>query len=198
MDRAAVEEGLRRLCAAGDLQLAAARTIEAYGPEVLGFLAAKLRDEDAAGEAFARAAESLWKGLPGSRFAATLRTWFYTLARNAAAHLKRDQRRRREDPLDASAEIVARVRSRTLAHLRTEVKDRFAEVRASLDPDDQALLILRVDRGLDWNQVARVMADDGDDAALARTAARLRKRFQLLKDELRRRALAAGLVGESD
>jgi RNA polymerase sigma-70 factor (ECF subfamily) len=189
---ATFEDELKALCAAGELAAAAGRAVESYGPEVLGFLVATLRDEELAGEAFARAAEALWKGLASFRFEATVRTWFYTLGRNAAARVKRDQKRRREDPLDPSAEIVAAVRSRTMAHLRTEVKDRFAEIRASLDPDDQALLVLRVDRGLEWSEVARVMA--GDDEDLRRVAARLRKRFQLLKDELRRRAVAAGLV----
>jgi len=40
------------------------------------------------------------------------------------------------------------------------------------------------------------VSDDADDNALAREASRLRKRFQLLKVELRERARAAGLVSD--
>jgi hypothetical protein len=47
--------------------------------------------------------------------------------------------------------------------------------------------------------VARVMLDDEGDidpATLLRETDRLRKRFQLLKDELRERAREAGLLDE--
>jgi len=50
------------------------------------------------------------------------------------------------------------------------------------------LLVLRVDKGLAWNDLARVMyAEDGpllDDEGLKREAARLRKRFQHVKERL--------------
>ena len=62
---------------------------------------------------------------------------------------------------------------------------------------DRALLVLRVDRGLSWNDLARVLNEDGeplDDAALKRESARLRKRFQLLKRELLELGRAAGVV----
>ena len=60
------------------------------------------------------------------------------------------------------------------------------------------LLILRVDRRLEWVEIARVLAgDDGlvDDTSLKREAARLRKRFQIVKDRLRDMAKREGLVG---
>jgi hypothetical protein len=54
---------------------------------------------------------------------------------------------------------------------------------------------------MSWNDVARVMADEGaddSDTELARGAARLRKRFQSVKDTIRERAIAAGLIPEPD
>jgi hypothetical protein len=49
---------------------------------------------------------------------------------------------------------------------------------------------------LQWNEVARVMLGDEapSDGDVAREAARLRKRFQLLKDDLKLRAKDAGLI----
>ena len=80
---------------------------------------------------------------------------------------------------------------------RTDVKDRWGELRREIAPEDRALLVLRVDRDLAWDEIAEVMRGEGpDDAsagAMAREAARLRKRFGVLKDELRVRARAAGL-----
>jgi RNA polymerase sigma-70 factor (ECF subfamily) len=62
------------------------------------------------------------------------------------------------------------------------------------------LLILRVDRRLDWTEIARVLLETPehlppDAAALKREAARLRKRFQIVKDRLRERVEREGLLG---
>ena len=58
------------------------------------------------------------------------------------------------------------------------------------------ILVLRLDRGLSWNEVALVtLGEEGASAeALRRESARLRKRFQDLKEELRVRAQRAGLL----
>jgi RNA polymerase sigma-70 factor, ECF subfamily len=91
------------------------------------------------------------------------------------------------------------VRSRTLMHLRTEVKDEFQKLREELDPDEQTLLVLRIDRGLGWTEIAEIMADPGeleDPKARERSSARLRQRFQKLKQRLRDLAEARGLLGE--
>jgi hypothetical protein len=60
-------------------------------------------------------------------------------------------------------------------------------------------LILRVDRGLAWNEIAQSM-DDGDapltDTELHRQAAALRKRFERIKDRLRVLAREAGLLSD--
>ena len=89
------------------------------------------------------------------------------------------------------------VRTETLSYLRTEKKDRFAAIRASLPPEDQALLVLRVDRQLSWDELARVMSsDEGEPSAdeLKRESARLRKRYQLVKEKLLTLGERAGLV----
>jgi hypothetical protein len=48
-----------------------------------------------------------------------------------------------------------------------------------------------------WREVARVMSDlphDAPDDVFAQEAARLRKRFQLIKDRLRRLGQERGLI----
>jgi RNA polymerase sigma-70 factor (ECF subfamily) len=112
----------------------------------------------------------------------------YVVARNVALNRMRSRARkqRREVPLSAAPEVAGmmeRVRTETAVHLKTETRDRFREIRDALDPDDRTLLILRIDRGLSWNETARVLADEEhvDDAELPRLAARLRKRFERLK-----------------
>lgn len=192
-----VEVEVARLRAEGRLHEVATLVIEHYGGEVLTFLETMLRDHADSGDAFAQACEDLWRGLPRFEGRASMKTWFYTLARHAASRLRRSSHQRRLAPLSDISDVAERVRSRTRPHLKTEVKVGFAEIRASLNEADRTLLVLRVDRGMSWNDVARVMAneDDGDsDEEISRAAARLRKRFQSVKESIRELALANGLL----
>ena len=190
-----------QLRAEGRLTEAATLVIERYGPEVLNFVETMLRDHADAGDVFAQACEDLWKGLPRFEGRSSTKTWFYTLARHAASRLRRSFHHKRLASLSDISEVAERVRSRTRPHLKTDVKLGVAEIRASLNETDRMLLVLRVDRGMSWNDVARVMTDgeDGDsDEDLARAAARLRKRFQSVKETIRARAIASGLIAGMD
>ena len=115
----ALEDEIRALVEAGDLGGAATRVIRGYGPEVLGFLIGLLGDADRARDALAQASEDLWAGLPGFRGRASARTWFYTIARNAAARLRRSpaHQARRHVALSEVSEIAAAVRTTTAAYL---------------------------------------------------------------------------------
>jgi RNA polymerase sigma-70 factor, ECF subfamily len=189
-----VEREVRALCDTGDHAAAATAALRGYGPELYSFLAAIHRDD--ADDIFAEVSEKLWRGLPAFGWQSTLRTWAYVIARNTS--LTARARAKREVALDDSAagRLAAEVRTATKTFLRTDAKTKFAEIRASLPIEDQELLILRVDRGLDWKELAQTLADvELDDAALGREAARLRKRFQILKQKLLEAGRAAGLVG---
>lgn len=200
-ERARVEAEIRAKVAAGRADDATTSTLELYGAEVYGFLHALARDEDLASEAFSRWSEDVWRGLASFRWDASLRTWVYALARNALHRVRRDPRRRAERNLalsqqSAVAQLVDRVRTQTVPFLRSEVKDELRALRDSLDPDDHALLVLRLDRKMAWKDIARALADPGDaEADLERRAAALRKRFERAKDQLRALATARGLLG---
>jgi RNA polymerase sigma-70 factor (ECF subfamily) len=156
--------------------------------------------EAEATEVFSEVGESLWTALPAFEFRCSVRTWMYVLARHAAAHYRRtpwNQRKRRGGSSQLE-ELIADVRTRTKPWLITDVKDRFRTLRQALDPEDREMLVLRVDRDLPWEEVARVMLGDEspDIEAVRKESARLRKRYQFVKDELRRRAREAGLVAD--
>jgi RNA polymerase sigma-70 factor (ECF subfamily) len=196
-----LEQRIRGSIEAGDLRAAATAAVEGYGPEVLGFLVTTLRDEHDATEVFSQACEDLWAGFPRFEGRSSLRTWFYVLARHAASRFRRAPHRRAGWRVAMSnvTDIAEAVRSRTLPHLRTEVKDRFAAIRDALPEEDRALLVLRVDRKMSWNEIARVLCpDEQSDDALTKAAARMRKRFQLVKDEIRARAREAGLLPKDE
>jgi RNA polymerase sigma-70 factor (ECF subfamily) len=189
---------IERLVGGRRVDEAATHLFERYGSEVYGFLVNLMGNETAAGDVFSQVVEDLWAGLPRFRFRSKVRTWIYVLARNAAVRYRRSPwnrpgRRSGDSRIDALLDVA---RSRTQPWQRTEIKDQFAALREALDPDDRVLLTLRIDRDLAWEEVARVMldGDDPDQATLARETDRLRKRFSLLKQELRERARAAGLL----
>ena len=63
------------------------------------------------------------------------------------------------------------------------------------DPDDQSLLVLRLDRKMRWEDIAHIfLGGEPDAAAVTRESARLRKRFAQVKSVLREKAQAAGLT----
>lgn len=213
----ALETDVRNLVEAGRHDVAAERTIKGYGPELYGFLVAFHRDAQDAGDVFSLVAENVWRGLPTFSWECSLRAWCYTIARNASYRFRKVARReaaRKVGVDDTQAEkLAAQVRTETRSFLQTAAKDRFALLRASLSPADQALLILRVDRKLGWDELARIMLagetdEDATDpgsptmapsaAELARESARLRKRFQLVKEKLRKMGEEAGLLPKKE
>lgn len=188
-ERAALEAALIAELDAGRLDQATERALRGWGPELYGWLCGVTRDEVEATDAFAIFAEQLWQSLRRYDRRCSTRTWCYMLARHAVARVRaaRDAGQRvalSDAPVSRLAEMV---RSSTAPHQQTAVKSALAAARARLDPDDQMLLVLRVDRGLAWREIAQVLlGEDADAAACDRRAAALRKQFERVKAELRR------------
>jgi RNA polymerase sigma-70 factor (ECF subfamily) len=193
-----VDSDVRARCEAGELDAATASAVEGYGEEIYSFLVARMDSEDRAADVFSQTCEDLWQSLRTFEWRCSLRTWFYRLARNAAVRYEKvpanDLARRQA--LSQIGDLADQVRSRTQLHLRSEVKDRFQELRSRLPTDDQMLLILRVDRALAWEDIVRILDDEvsEDDDALQRASARLRQKFPKLKDRLRELARSEGLL----
>lgn len=189
-DRDEIDNRIRQYCAVDDWSGAATEALRQYGPEVLGFLYAALGNQTDARDAFSLFSESLWRGLPRLRWQSSFRTWAYALARAAIGRVLRDPLRRgRMVRLSQAPEVLLQtevVRTVTLPHLRSEVKSQVRHLRMALDPDDQMILTLRVDRGMPWRDVAMVMAgEDATETEVARQSALLRKRFERLKARIR-------------
>lgn len=193
--RAAIDAEVLEHLARGDSAAAATLALKAYGVRILGFLWLILRDDDAAEEAYAQFTEDLWKGIAGFRGECVFRTWAYQIAHNAARRYAKDPFRRRGRRL-ATSEVdripAASTRAPTQDYRRTTLKEGVARLRERLDPDEQALLALRVDQRMSWREVAQVMSEPGGPAL---EEAALRKRFERLKQRLRDLAREEGLLG---
>jgi RNA polymerase sigma-70 factor (ECF subfamily) len=195
---------MRDACAAGDFDGATTAALRLYGPELLGFLVGVHEDYDAARDAFGLFSEKLWQSIPRFEWKCSLRTWCYRLVRNAAIDARRGDHRKRRVRLSSAPEVMevaTRVRTETLSVLRTANRTALERLRDELPEEDRALLVLRVDRELNWREIAIVLAESAnradrvdDDAALTREAARLRKRSQLITQRLRTMARERNLL----
>jgi RNA polymerase sigma-70 factor (ECF subfamily) len=194
-DRTA-ESVIRSLLLQGEYDAAVTRTIRRYGPEILGMMEARLRDAGRADEAFAWFSEDLWSSMKGFRGACSMRTWAHAVARNSTKRYV--ERALRFDPLRVPLSQVSQASALQVAPLTPDsarkaeqMGARVEQLRAGLDEEEQALLTLRVDKGLDWREVALVFLYEGgtpSEGDLVRESARLRKRFQLVKRRLRSQA----------
>jgi RNA polymerase sigma-70 factor (ECF subfamily) len=196
-----IERDVHALFDRGDHAGAVTAALRGYGPELYGFLRAIHRDEAEADESFAELAETLWRRMPAFQWQSTMRTWAYAVARNVMRTRVRNARRRARRAVTARTsalqDLVQGIRTETSPFLRTEKRTRLQALRDALPEEDRMLLVLKVDRRLEWNDVARVLMDQEGDieaTSLAREAARLRKRFQLVKGRLREQAKREGLV----
>ncbi len=188
--RLTLEETIAAHLARGDAREAATAALRTLGPEVLGYLENVLGDPDDARDVFQRFAEDLWEWLPSFR-GGNLRAACYRIAWHAAARQRREAwRRRRERMRTTMASRIAASITSPESRLASRSQDRLERLRASLTPEERTLLVLRLDREMSWNEVAEVLASEGDpvDAAAAR------KRFERVKDKLARLAREQGLL----
>lgn len=188
-----LERAIADHLATGDLATAATAALEGLGPQILGYLGATLRDDDAAFEVFGYFSEQLWKSIASFRAESSFKTWAYKLVMHSVSRYRRDGFRRLGQPLEISqaSAIALRVRSTTAPYRRTEIKDKFARLREELSAEEQTLLFLRIDQDLPWNEVAAIMAEDAGEPV---EVAALRKRFERVKARLKKRAEEEGLL----
>ena len=197
--RADLERRIHELWSRGEMEEATRVLLDGYGPQILGYLVHTMRHEQDACEVFSRFCEHLWRGIGKFEGRSTFKTWAYRLATHARGRFWHDPFRKRARPLESDAieRLEQDVRSRTLRWLRTEVKDRFARIRESLDPEEQTLLTLRVDKELSWTEIADVLSGPDEalsDRELGTRATALRQKYQRLKEKIRRIAKDAGLL----
>jgi len=190
-ERALAEERIAAALAQADLDRAATEAIRGYGPEILRYALSLCRDPADAGDVFAEFAARLWKALPAARSATTVRALAYRIVRNAAADLHSDRYRRRRATLSSGlvSRLAQSVHTSSKAALERDA-ERLARIRALFTPEEETLLLLRIDRGLSWEEIADALAAE----AGAPNAVALRKRFERLKAKIARKARKQGLL----
>jgi len=202
-----LEERIAGSLSRRDLDGAVTEALQGYGPQILGYIRSVIRDPEEAAEVFSQFAEDFWRGIGGFRGECTVRVWAYKLAWHAASRFARDPYRRRRERMETT--LASRLAEHLLSSAGRSVERRAAEVerlRQLLTPEEQTLLVLRIDRRLSWREVALILggADpsridggpgpDGPGDGSGPDEATLRKRFERLKDKLARLAREEGLI----
>jgi RNA polymerase sigma-70 factor (ECF subfamily) len=186
------DEQVARLVTAGNMRQAATLVIQAHGPAVLRYLRALLRDEDTVGDAFSLFGEWVWRGIANFRGEAPLRPWALGVAWNAAQRVRDEAWHKHRERLSTgfASRLVAKIR--TISPETVERRaDSLGELRQELAAEDQNLLVLRLDQGLAWVEIAVVLSGSGPPVK----PAALRKRFERLKERMAQRARERGLLG---
>jgi RNA polymerase sigma-70 factor (ECF subfamily) len=187
---AELERRIHEHLARGQVGEAATATIQGYGPSILGFLCTLL-PEDEARDVFSTFAENLWRGLEGFRGECTVRTWGYRLAWHAVSRYLRDPYRKRKERLATTmASRLAATVSPDSGPGSGRRSERLGKIRELLEPEERTLLVLRIEKELEWNEIATVLSAEG----LPVSAVALRKRFERMKQKLERLARREGLL----
>jgi RNA polymerase sigma-70 factor (ECF subfamily) len=191
---AAVREALVR----DDARRGIEATVALYGAEVFGFVSGVIDDPVAARDTYLRFAERLRRHLVLFRWHCSLRTWCYALARRETAH----HRAAAPGPsVPPSSPGTARAGVDSLGAWTTggpTLRGGIDILRAELAPEDREILVLRVDRGFSWRDVAFTALGDASEGDIQREAERLAVRFAAIKDALARAAVAHGITPRSE
>ena len=177
------------LLGAGKTRAAAEEVIRAHGPRIKLYLLALLREPDVADDAYSVWCEWILAAVGRYQGASSLRTWAFGVAHNAARRVRDDAFRRRRCSLSRAGVSRTAARITSSRERRERAAQLLEAIRARLSLDDQGLIALRLEHGLAWRSIAAILSG-GEPVS----AAALRKRFERLKDRIRRLAREAGAL----
>jgi RNA polymerase sigma-70 factor (ECF subfamily) len=177
---------VRQLIAAGRQREATDLMLTRLSPELRPFLHRLLGDASLVDEALSNTCEHLWQRLAQFRWEYSLRSWSYIFARREASRCRAARSRMVAPPTMLSAADGRTVYATPSAGRSTSAPNLLHLLHASISDDDRDLLVLRVERGLSWREVAAAFLEDDEPSAEAiqRESARLRQRYRAIRVRL--------------
>ncbi len=164
-----LERRVRALLDRGDIAAAADLLLGEYGADVFGFLVGVLEDKRMARAMYGGVVERVTAELSAFQWKCSPRVWLYSLAR-------RELNQRRAAPRSIADTEVWRH-----AGLVTVI----GAVRRALTEEERELLILRVDRLLDWYSLAITqLGETAVFTVIVSEARLLRRRIEALRERI--------------
>ncbi|HET6332646.1 MAG TPA: hypothetical protein VFG30_05505 [Polyangiales bacterium] len=190
----------------GDIEGAAARVLSGCGPCVRGYLRVALGEDRLVRDAFSAFSEAVWQRIRRYRGEPRLIVWTHRLA-YVAAKERRETSRLRKPAATRKSRPASRDLSRTrAATLEPLGAAEDAELmRRELSLEEQTLLTLRIDRQLEWQDIAWVLGQRAGGGGRAGRAGRagneagsqIARRYERLVARLHSTAIARGLIAQS-
>ena len=196
----AEEHEIRDYCEDANFSDATRVIFDQYGGEVRAFLNARTRTRASMEDVFSSFSEDVWKGLPSFRFQGKVRSWVYTVARNAL--FRHSKSRKRWGSRHVPSELDD-MQTEVRRSITTQLGDVawLEPVLSALELPDRRLLEQRLVLSMPWRDIAAECAAERagkcapSERDIERESARLRKRYQILLERLRGQ-LAATRVSE--
>ena len=189
--RVSVESRISELLDEQQINQAVEEILEFYGPRIFRMMMGVFHNEAIAQDVYQQFSIQLWESLESFRGDSQIYTWTYTLARRAIGQRLRGSKKETRLHTHQRDQLAAKwTRTATAEWRKTESKDKFQEMVEELDHDERTLVMLRIGEEMSWKEVAQVM-QDGDEtlegSELSKESGRLRKKFQRVKDKLKRK-----------
>jgi len=169
-----------------------------YAAEVRSFLRSRTSSRYSMEEVYSAFSEDVWKGLPQLRSDGHVRSWIYVIARHALSrHVKLKRRWRNRHTF--SGVDTAHADLRQSYATREGNQSQLAPLLSDLSEADRMLLERRLVQAMAWRDIALESAraaGNTSEAFVTRESARLRKRYQLLIEALRKQADAAAAAAK--
>jgi len=168
---------------AGNVREAADLLLARLCPELRPFLHRLLGNVALAEEAHSATCERLWRGLASFRWECSLRSWSYIVARREASRCRARHARGAVQLTTLSAAEGVPVEANSSPTLSTTRRDLLENLRTAISDEDRDLIVMRVERGLPWKEIAVAFLEEGplDEEAITRESARLRQRFRAIR-----------------
>lgn len=169
--------------------------LHALGPAVKGYLSRMMRNPMDAEDVWQETQLAAVRGRDQLRDVEKLRGWVYGIARNCAKEALRKRLPVGDDASDLDDAVEALARGPKTWWRRTSNKSTLRDLIDELPLDLKTLVVLRVDRELDWEEVAEAFAEELGTTRTGKpmTAANARKMYDRVTDELRDEMRARGL-----
>jgi RNA polymerase sigma-70 factor (ECF subfamily) len=165
---------------AADYDTAISIAAREYGPEIKGYLESGV-DEALAEDAYSAFEEAIVKGIRGFRRTCSFRTWAYVVAQNALRQAYRRQLKFVRLDTSRGEKLPQPTNSTQSPFANTTNIGLVQRLRSQLNEEEQKLLVLRVDRKLQYSEISLILSTP--DAPI--TAGALRSRYHELKRKLR-------------
>lgn len=171
-----IDARIARLLLEGRRDHALQEILNVYGPELRGYLRGTLASDADGDDLFQEVCAALWEGLPRFQRQSSVRTWAYAIAHHRTLKKLRRFSRRKIVRLDTARQDGIQNPSLTSLIEHERQRQALALAREQLSPSEREILILRSERGLEFQEVAAIM-DLSEETC--------RKRFQRAKDRLK-------------